>query len=201
MYRSNFNFEDNMEELEKPILKTTVEEVREIQKKFNKDVFNAICNDIEDWLYERFENVRQDYFNSVVAFLLDQKNTYVKDKETLQKWLSGIGYDQISFRKKIYEDNKNEIIKAITEDAVYEVLNNMFDSSYFRSWDFKDITINYPQTTIIKNFMRQLIRKDGFNEEIKKMLDEEIQNKLNQIKYYSEELIKIQENIDNLTNN
>ena len=97
MYRHQFNFEDNMEDLEKPILKTTMEEIKELQKKFNKEVFGTICDDIETWLYERFENVRSSYFNGVVAFLLNEKNTYVTDKETLEKWLSGLGYTQESF--------------------------------------------------------------------------------------------------------
>lgn len=198
MYKHQFNFEDNMEELEKPLLKTTMEEVKELQKQFNKEVFSTICNDIETWLYERFDNVRQSYFDGVVAFLLDQKCVYVKDKETLEQWLSGIGYDQTSFRKKIYADNKEIINKAITYDAVYEALENLFNHGYFRSWDFGDIYKGYPQTNMIKSFLRQLIKLDGFNEEVKKMLDEEINNKLDEIKYYKNNLAEIQAKIAEL---
>ena len=201
MYKYQFNFEDNMEELEKPILKTTMEEIKELQKNFNKEVFDNVCHDIETWLYERFDNVRQSYFNGVVAFLLDQKCVYIKDKETLEEWLSGIGYDQISFRKKIYEDNKETINKAITYDAMYEALEKLFEHSYFKSWNFSDINKRYPQTIIIKNFMQQLIKLDGFDNEIRKMLDEEVNQKLYEIKYYKDELAEIQEKIKKLNEN
>jgi hypothetical protein len=181
MLRSNFNFKDNMEDVDNLVLEKTISQIKELQEKFNKEVFDKLCEDIEDWLFERFDNVRWQYFNGIVAYLLDQNCVYITNKETLEQWLSKIGYTQQSFRKKIYEDNKETVNKAIVYDAVYEALKNLFNHSYFKSWTFKDITINYPQTIIIKEFMRQLILTEGFNDEIKNMLDVEIKNKMNEL--------------------
>ncbi len=198
MYRYEFEFEDNMEDVSGLILDKTINKVKELQKQFNKEVFPAICDDIESWMYERFDNVRRQYFDAVVAFLLDQDNTHVTDKETLSEWLSGIGYTQAKFRTKIYEDNKEIINKSITGNAVYETLENMFETGYFRSWKFSDITKGYPQSIIIRKFMRELVKRDGFDEEIKAMLDAEAKEKLARIAYLKEELKQIEQRIEEI---
>src|SRR5699024_9930903 len=89
---------------------------------------------------------------------------------------------QQEFRKKIYEENKDIITKQITNDATYEYVRNMF-RSYFRSWEFKDITVNYPQSEVVRSFLDELIKQEGFNDEILKMLDSEIKDKLEELKY------------------
>lgn len=202
MYKFNFEDEEEnklMEESTDFILKRTDKKIKEAQKKLGQDLFETLSSDIEEWMYERYDNVRRRYFDGVVAFLLNQKNTHVNKIESLEKWLQGIGYDQQSFRKKIYQDNKETINKAITYDAIYEALETLFTHSYFRSWDFKDIYKGYPQTILIKEFLRQLILKDGFNDEVKNMLDNEIKQKLNELKDLKKEIGDIQRKIENLT--
>lgn len=199
MYKSDFNFEDNMEEeTNKLVLNITTDAIKELQQKFTKEVFNQLSDDSEEWLFERYDNVRRNYFDGVVAFLLKQKHTYIKDEKTLENWLSGIGYTQECFRQKIYEDNKEVINKSITYDAVYETLKNMFNHSYFKSWNFKDITINYPQTEIIKSFLKELIKQNGFNEEIKKMLDLEVSEKLNHMSELRNQICELQNKVTEL---
>jgi hypothetical protein len=198
MLKSNFNFKDNMEDANDLVLEKTILQIKELQEKFNKEVFDKLCEDIEDWLFERFENVRWQYFNGIVAYLLDQDCVYISDKETLEQWLSDIGYTQQSFRKKIYEDNKETINKAITYDAVYEALKDLFNHSYFRTWTFKDITINYPQSTIIREFLRQLIQQEGFDDQVKNMLDDDIKQKMNKLNKLKTEIINIQNRIEEL---
>ena len=64
-----------------------------------------------------------------------------KDKETIEDFLKEIGFSAVSLRLKIYEENKEVILKQLTTDAVYEYLEN-FDN-YFRHWDLKDIIKSY----------------------------------------------------------
>jgi len=198
MYRSQFEIEDNMEETKDLVLDKTIKTIESLQKKFNEEVFSSICDDVETWMFERFENVRRRYFDGIVSYLLDEDYRCITKVEPLEKWLAGLGYEQQSFRKKIYLDNKEEINNAIACDAVYQLIENMFVNNYFKSWEFKDITRGYPQTEIIKGFLKELISKDGFNEEVKNMLDNEINQKILKLKNLKEELSTLQEKIDSL---
>lgn len=188
MWYSDVKTEDNQDLLEGLVFHKTIEEVNKLQEKFNKEVFSALCYDIENWLYERFDNVRRQYFDEIVAYLLGTKHTYIEDEETLERWLSGIGYDAEIFRRKIYQENKDIINKAITQDAIYETLERIFKYNHFKDWTFKDISARCPQSNLVKEFLRLLIQKDGFNEEVTNMLDEEINKKIEYIDYLNEKI-------------
>ena len=198
MYYHEFKFEDNMEEINDIVFTKTNKKIEQIKKILNDEVFTDLCEDIEEWMFERFDNVRNRYFNGIIAFLLDKDYTYVEDGLTLEKWLKEIGHTQQSFRKKIYEDNKEIINEAITYDAAYEALKNIFSHSYFKHWDFNDISAGYPQSYIVRDFMKKLINKNGFNEEIKNMLDQETKVKMSQLESLKKELAEIQNQIEEI---
>ncbi len=99
----------------------------------------------------------------------------------------------------IVNKTKEIINEAITYDAVYESLENMFSHKFFKSWEFKDITANYPQTQIIREFLRQLIQKDGFNNEVKSMLDKDITNKMEELKNLNNRIESIKQQIEDIT--
>lgn len=179
------------------ILKETKAFINDLQKKFKEDVLVALCDDIEEWLFERHENVRKRYFNGVVSYLLGMKYRYVKDQKTLEEWLVGIGYDATSLRKKIYEENKEIIDKAIVHDAVHEALKNMSrDNMYFKSWDFESITKGCQQNDVVKNFLEMFVLKDGFNEYINEVVDDEIKRKLKYLNQLKDEIKELEFNAE-----
>lgn len=192
--------EDGMEDLKEFVFQATDKKIEEAQKKLGEDLFSSLSHDIEEWMYERFDNVRRCYFDSVVAFLLNQDNTYIRDKETLDQWLISVGYDQTNFRKKIYQDNKEIINEALANDAIYERMKMMFESGYFRSWDFSNISKGYPQSSLVKNFLHNLLEKDGFDEYIESMLDDKIKQRKKELDNLKENLVKIQKQIEELEN-
>lgn len=193
--------EDGMEDFKEFIFQATDKKIEEAQKKLGQDLFNSLSNDIEEWMYERFDNVRRRYFDDVVAFLLNKDNVYVRDKETLDEWFASVGYDQTNFRKKIYQDNKEIINEALANDAIYERMKMMFESGYFRSWNFTDISKGYPQSDLVRNFLHNLLEKNGFDEYVESMLNDKIKQRKRELDNLKEDLIKIQKQIEEIENN
>lgn len=189
---------EQMEESKEFIFQQTDKKIEEAQRKLGQDLFETLSNDIEEWMYERYENVRGRYFDGVVAFLLDKDCVSYKGKETLQEWLSGVGYDQQSFRKKVYQDNKEVIHEALANDAIYERMKSMFESGYFRSWDFNYISKGYPQSDLVRNFLNNLLEKDGFDKVVEDMIDNRIKQKKNELDRLKKELINIKRQIEEL---
>lgn len=171
--------EDNMEEISGLLFKKTKEYITKATEELQKNVWLKTCDDLEDWMFECFDNVRYQYFQGVLAYLLGTKYTYTKDPEKLEEWLKSIGHDAISLRKKIYEENKDVIVQAIAADALYE--RATFDT-YFKHWNFSDTHRSYPQTNIVKRFFNYIINTNGFEEYMTEQLDATIQGKINRIK-------------------
>lgn len=197
-YFENEQENELMEQSKEFIFEQTDKKIEEAQKKLGQELFEKLSDDIETWMYERYDNVRRRYFDGIVAFLLDQNYTYIKNSETLEQWLSGIGYTQQSFRKKIYQDNKETINKAITYDAIYEALENLFSCNYFKNWNFGDITKGYPQSNLVRNFLHNLLEKDGFNEVIESMLDDKIKQRKRELDNLKKHLTEIKQKISEL---
>ncbi|MFA7157646.1 MAG: hypothetical protein WC123_08190 [Bacilli bacterium] len=189
---------ENMEKSKKLIFQQTDKKIEEVQKKLGQDLFETLSNDMEEWIFERYDNVRRCYFDGVVAFLLDKNYTSYKGKETLEQWLSSVGYDQQSFRKKIYQDNKEIINEALANDAIYERMKSMFKSGYFRSWDFSDISKGYPQSDLVRTFLHNLLEKNGFNKVLEDMVDFKTKQKINELNRLKGQLADINKQINEI---
>ena len=198
MYHHEFKLGINTDELNNELFKETSEYLKEQTEDMQKKLFDKVSSDIEEFMYERFDNVQQQYFENVVTFLLNREYRGAKDKEKLTKWLSSLGHDQQSFRKKIFEDNKEEITKQISYDASYELVENMFKDSYFKSWDFGDISTAYPQTQVVKGFLNALVKKDGFEDYLKEKVSHEMSNKLEDFNKLSKIVEDLEEKVDKL---
>lgn len=183
---------DDNEKINKLVFDKTKSYINELKTDMFKDLFRALSEDIENYMYERFDNVKHKYFDQVTNFLLG-KYFCDNDDPQCKEWLTSIGYDASSFRKKIYEENKEDILNSLQSDATYEKLENKFNS-YFNSWTFQDISKAYPQTIIIQKFMNYLVEKEpeGFKVYIQKLNDRTIQQQLEKIEYYKKEIADLQ---------
>ena len=177
MHIYEFKVEDSMEELSDLVFSTTNSYLEKKTKELQDELLQAVSEDVETFIYERFDNVRRRYFGEVSGFLLG-KEIYLTNKKTLQQWLQATGYTEESFRKKIFEDNKGVIIEAIKTDAEYEFAKNLFNSNYFKSWTFSDLSTWYPQSEVVRNILWGLVNQKGFTEVFTEMLDVETKKKM-----------------------
>lgn len=188
MYKCDFNFEDienEMESFEGSIFKKTKEHL----EKQKEEIFGEVCSDIENWMNERFENVQRRYFHEIIDFMLG-RGMYAKYRPRLEKFLSGLGYNEESFRKKIYEENKEIINESIFSDACFEKLYQNFCERHFRYFYFKDIHKNLDQHRLIKEIIEYLVKGDkgAFKEHLNNVLDNEIESKKNTIDELEKEI-------------
>jgi hypothetical protein len=183
--------ETNIEELEKEMFKVTDDYLNKAAEKFKKEMFHEVSTDLENWMSERIDNTKRYFFDAVVNYLIGRRCTGIdnKDKETINDFLKEIGFSAESLRLKIYEENKETILKEITNDSIYECLEN-FNRS-FKHWDLKDITTNYPQTDIIKKFIRYIVKIDGLENYIFEELNNEIKEKKEELKKLNIEINKL----------
>lgn len=189
MYFHDFKLNIDDKELNEKIFNLTMDFLEKEIKTFQEKLFISIIEDIEHYMYERFENVQEQYFREIVSFLLGNERYINPEKENkLKEWLRGLGYTQESFRRKIYEDNKDDIVEQIQYDAVYELIQNMFTKSYLKSWHFKDINNLYLQSEVIKGFLDALIEKDGFQKYLSEVLDEKNKAKYERLQELKNEL-------------
>jgi flagellar capping protein FliD len=190
--------EKGLEELEKEIFIKTSEYFSNAVDKFKKEIFDTVSDDIEKWIYERIDNTKRYFFDAIVNHLMGVSAVHVaiEDRTKIDEMLSGLGYTVQSFRKKLYEENKDVILKAIAEDGFYERLKPY--ERTFQSWDFSDITKGYPQSSIARCFLNELIKKDGFDDYMKSILSTDIQAMKNQRDELKKELSDILSQLEDI---
>ena len=200
MYFSDLKVEDGIDETadSKIVMNETSAFIEKMKTDFVNDVWYKITNDIETWMEERYYNVKRKYFDLLIDMLVGRRR-YGNDETIVNEWLAGIGYNSQELRKKIYEENKDMINKAILTDALYEVLKNKSTyNSYFKDWYFKDIHTGYPQTDVVKGFISHLLDKGGLPEYLESVIDARIVNKKKELDELSERLAEIQKQVKNL---
>lgn len=191
MYHSDFKLTVNSDEVNEELFKESTRYIAKQTEKMQSKLFDKLSIDMEKFMYEKFDNVQERYFNNVVSFLLDEDYVHNPDKKKLSNWLKDLGYTQEKFREKIYNDNKEDIIEQISYDSAYELVKNMFGDSYFKHWEFSDINRNYPQSQVVKGFLDELIERDGFTQYLEGVLDGKIKDKLEDYKRHKEYLESI----------
>lgn len=199
MYLHDFRLDVDDKELNEKLFSSAKSFLEEETEKLQKSVFDKVSEDMESFMYEKFENVQERYFREVKSFLLGE-DVFIKQgvKERLTKWLSDLGYSSESFRLKVYEENKEDIVKQINYDALYDSVKNMFNDSYYKHWNFSDIQTNYPQSRIINGFMDALIEQNGFSEALSEKIDKKNKEKMSYLKYLQDEIDALGAEIDDI---
>lgn len=191
--------EKGIDELEQSLFKKSSEYLQKKSEEMKKEMFGELSFDIEQWIGERIDNVKRYFFDAIINHILAVRSIHVdsEDRKTIDKFLSGIGYTAESLRRKIYEENKEVILSNLLQDAYYERIKPF--GRYFQSWDFKDITINYPQSLIIKGFLEEIILKKGFKEYTESLLSTDIVRLKKERDDLLDSLNKIKSEIESLT--
>jgi hypothetical protein len=202
MYINDLKVEDGIDEVadNKIVMAETTAYIEKIKADFLKEVWYKLTDDIEKWMYERYDNVKMKYFDELITMLVGE-HRWGANEAKVNEWLTSLGYDSCKLRKKIYEENKDMINKAIADDAIYEYLDRNFGNKYFGEWNFKDITTNYPQTDIVRKFMGVLMAKEGFPEYVTSVLDKGILEKKAYLDQLKQEIASIEASIKKLEDN
>ncbi len=168
-----------IEDLEQGLFINSKKYIDQIKEKIFGDLYLKFSEDIENYMYEHSENVKRRYFNEIINFLTGNQTSYGKNKELLEKWLTDLGYDAEKFRKRIFEENKDIIIKQIMEDSIFDKMEDLFAHSYFSDSTYKHLTTNYPQTLVVKGFINFLtnLNNTEFNKLLSDKIDETVKNK------------------------
>ena len=170
--------ETGVDELEKAMFQKSTEYLQKQAEEMRKNLFHHIADDLEQWMWERIDNTKRYYFDSIVNFLCNVKTIHIpeRNKEEIENFLKEIGYTTENLRRTIFEENKDVILEAITDAMIYERLENEKSFyTYFKHWDFKDVGKSYPQTEIVKHFIRYIMKKEGFEKHLSGQIDKEIE--------------------------
>lgn len=191
--------ETGIDELEQSLFQKSSEYLQKKSEEMKKEMFGELSFDIEKWISERVDNVKRYFFDAIINHIFAVQYIHVdhEDRETINKFLSEIGYTAESLRRKIYEENKETILEALLQDAFYERIKPF--GRYFKSWDFADITQAYPQSLIIKGFLEEVMTKKGFNDYVKDMLSADINDLRKERNDLLDSLNKIKSEIESLT--
>jgi len=150
--------DENRQMFEQSMIKKTISCVDEAFQKISKNMLNAIYADLEEYAYEHIENAKNAYCETLEAYLFGTSYVYLnpKVKDEIDDMLTGIGFTAKGFRKKLYEENKEEILKAFENEHIYSGLEKAFIKYGFQNYELARMKKTYPQTEIIKGFGRFL---------------------------------------------
>ena len=139
-------------------------------------IFTKSCDTIEEWLFERIDNVMRSSFDYVTNYLLGVTTSYVPEerKKEIDEYLTGIGYTANSFRKMLFEENREEILKAFQGDSIYLTLVEAFDRHSFSGYRKEHLKTAYPQTLILKGFAKYMMIQKDFKEYLSEEIDDNI---------------------------
>jgi CHAD domain-containing protein len=192
------NEPDNKNEVLKNIFKKSEKYLSEQAEKFKKDVFSEITEDIENWLDERLDNVTHRNFEYLEQLLFGGL-TYVPEdkKKAIEHYLTGIGFTAEKFREKLFKEHREEILKSIEYNVIYDSLEAAFNHYSLSNYAFSDIRKNYPQSDIIRGFARYMINQMPFNEFMESEIHESIKKARQELQNLRIEAKKLKEILDN----
>jgi len=182
-YTANTNVE-GQEEVLKECFAGAREFLEEESKKLQEGVFNKTAESIEKWLEERLDNGVSKTFDHVTNALLAHRTSQWVDpsvREEVNNLLLGIGYSPKSFRKKLFEENKEEILKDFQANAIYISLQDAFSRYSFKDYSIESMKRAYPQTEILQGFARYMLDQKDFSKYLDSYFDNEIINKKKQL--------------------
>lgn len=100
------------------------------KEKIKEQIANEFYKETEGWLYEMYVNNKDKIFNELVSEITEQ---YVKEPHL---------YKFINLRAKMWEENKDELSKTLTLEAITHDMENILlqytHRDYHFNWQWKD---------------------------------------------------------------
>jgi len=171
----------DMETLDKLFTEKQVEELGEkvladVREKVKEQIGDAVYSHLGSFLYEHYTNMRDKIKEELIKEITEQ---YVKNPKD---------YNYKDLRRKIWEENKDEIVKTLTNEAIKDSVENVImeytHRDYHFSWQWKDHIVKI----ILQNWDKF---KD--DERIKEAFGRELDNRQSYINSLEQQLQEIKD--------
>ena len=161
--------EKQVEDVSEKILKSTIE-------KFKSELSDRFYDQMNAFLFEHYDNVSEDIHRKLI------------DEITEEFVSNPTNYKFLKLRQKLFNENKEMLVKTLTDEAIEKSVNNLIwdytDHSYSFSWKWKEAMVKI----IVENWDKL---KD----------DEIITNQLlRQISQLKSQVSSLQEKLNNVQN-
>lgn len=170
-----------METLDKIYTEKQVEDLSEnvlasVRDKVKEQIGDAIYSHLGSFLYEHYSNNKDKIEGEIISEITEQ---YVKNPTQ---------YKYNNLRKKIWDENKDEIVKVLSDEAIKDSVENVMmeytHRDYHFSWKWKDAIVK----VILKNWDKF---KD--DERIKQAFGRELENRQSHINSLEQQLREIRD--------
>jgi len=138
-----------------------------------EQIGDALYKELSNYLDEHFQNARARDEEKLIAEIAEK---YIKDPKS---------YKFAELRKKIFQENKDVIVKTLTDEAIKDSVENVImeytHRDYHFNWQWKDgivkvILKNWNQfkddERIKEAFGRELDNRQSYIENLEKRLEE-----------------------------
>lgn len=102
--------------------------------KIKEQIANKLYEETEGWLHETYSNYKDKVVKELIGEITEQ---YVSNPSD---------YKFNGLRRKIWEENKDEIMKSLTDEAITEGMENVLQQythrDYLFNWKWKDGIVN-----------------------------------------------------------
>ena len=129
----------------------------EIREKIKEQIADSMYTHLESYLYEHYENHKDKVERELIKAITEE---YVKEPSL---------YKYSALRKKLWEENKEEIIETLTDEAIKGNMENILErytnKDYHFNWQWKDGIVK----VVLENwdkFKDDERIKDGFGREL-----------------------------------
>jgi hypothetical protein len=164
---------------EKEVEKLSQGVLDSVKDKIKDQIADEVYSKIGGYLYEHYTNNKDKIESELIKSIVEE---YVKNPND---------YKYADLRKKIFLENKEELTKILTDEAIYKsveaVIEQYTHQGYHFEWRWKDGIARF----ILENFSKF---KD--DERIKEWIGRDMERKDNRIKWLEEKLREVSSILD-----
>ena len=158
------------------------EEIKRLADNFSKkvtenlkgDLLDCFYQDIQSYLEEHYQNFHNKIERNLIKSICEE---YTKDPSQ---------YKFIDLRKKMFIENKEELIKLLTDEAIEKSVEDVIEK-----YTHRDYTFSWRWNDAIAKIIIKNIDKFLDNERVQGMFARELENKNNRIKWLEEKLSEV----------
>lgn len=143
-------------------------------EKLKEDLLNDFYGTVHDYIYEHYNNFKDDVERELINSITEK---YKKDPKD---------YKFSELRKKMFVENKEEITKVLTDEAIYESVEKVIEQ-----YTHKDYRFNWRWKEGIVKIIWENWHKFKDDEKIKNGFDRIIDRQKERITFLENKLIEI----------
>ena len=135
-------------------------------EKLKENLLDSFYSEVQDYLYQHYDNIKAKIQGELIGEITEE---YIKNPTD---------YKFKKLREKMFLENKDTLTKVLTDEAIFESVENVIEQythrNYHFEWRWKDGIARF----ILENF--DLFKND---ERVNSWIGRQLENKDNRIKY------------------